>query len=126
MITSLRCAVTTITAISDKRDKKNIEKLEIGLDFIRALEPCQWNYDIRADYGTERQDGSKMHKNKNHGLIAQDLAAVQEKFGIDLGLVMSDNPDRLETSEGKLLPVMINAIKELADRLEKLEGGKVA
>ena len=123
-ITSLRCAVTTITAISDRRDKKNIETLGIGLEFIRALNPCGWNYDIRSDYGDDKRDGSKMHKNRNYGFIAQDLQEVQERFGLDLGLVMDDNPDRLETSEGKLLPVMINAIKELADRLDKIEGVK--
>ena len=39
-VTTLRCQVTTITAISsDRRDKTEIEALTIGLEFIRKLKP---------------------------------------------------------------------------------------
>jgi len=33
----LRCAVTTITSLSDARDKKEVTELRTGLDFINAL-----------------------------------------------------------------------------------------
>ena len=125
-ITSLRCAVTTITALSDKRDKKNIEKLELGLDFIKDLNPCGWNYDRRDWYPEGKSDGSKMSEERNYGFIAQELKEVQDKYGINFGLIMEDNPDKLETSEGRLLPLVIKAIQELASRLEKLEGENVA
>ena len=36
-------------------------------------------------------------------------------------LVLDDNPDKLEASAGHLLPVMVQAIKELSAKVEELE-----
>ena len=36
-ISTLRCAVTSITSLSDERDKSDIKDLEYGLAFIDAL-----------------------------------------------------------------------------------------
>ncbi len=38
-ISSLRCQVTSITSLSDKRDKQNITKITEGIDFIKKLNP---------------------------------------------------------------------------------------
>jgi len=121
-VTSLRCAVTTITAISDMRDKKEISPLALGAEFIKKLKPIQYKKDYRNWYEDKKSDGSKMEEAISIGFLAQDLDALDEL--IDMQIVLKDNPDQLETCEGKLFPVIVNALKEIIDRLEKLEGVK--
>ena len=36
-ISSLRCNTTTITSLSDARDKKNIKELNLGIDFLMKI-----------------------------------------------------------------------------------------
>ena len=113
-ISAIRAQVTSITAISDKRDKSNICDLSVGLDFINDLKPVTFDWTMR--------DGSKKGK-KDVGFIAQDLDEVQQKYNIEenLQLVLKSNPDRLEATQGKLIPLLVNAIKELTARVEELE-----
>ena len=46
-IATLRCNVTSITALSDARDKKDVEDANIGLDFINDLRPVKFVWDTR-------------------------------------------------------------------------------
>jgi hypothetical protein len=112
-ITVLRCAVTTITAISDARDKTNILPIAAGLDFTNQLNPVSFDWNMR--------DGGKVGVSDT-GFIAQDLQAVQEKTGIEIpGLVYADNPEKLEAGYSKLLPVMVKAIQELSAKIDALQ-----
>jgi len=107
----LRCAQTTITAISDQRDKKNIVPLPIGLEFINELNPVEFDWNMR--------DGGKVDIHE-FGFIAQELKSAQEKLGIKVpNLVYEANPDKLEASYGTLLPVMVKAIQELKELCAK-------
>jgi len=124
LITHLRCQVQTITALSDRRDKKDIKDLPIGLDFITRLRPVRFTWAMR--------DGAK-EGIQEAGFIAQDLDEVQRDFGAEeyLDLVMHSNPEKLEASPGKLLPVLVKAIQELAEqnreyesRIRRLEKGR--
>lgn len=128
-VTTLRCAVTTITAISDMRDKEDIEDLTLGLDFINKLRPVQFHFDRRQDYLDEKdrndnkklklvkKDGSRKSKKLSAGFIAQELKEVQGW----LDLVLEDNPDKLETADGKILPVLVKAVQELSAKVAELE-----
>lgn len=120
-VTTLRCATTTITAISDIRDKTNIETLPVGLEFLKDLKPVRWNWKKRI----QTEDGQLVENSEvgaqDIGFIAQDLDATQEEHDAAwLGLVMKANPDRWEATPGKLLPVMVRAIQELAAENESL------
>jgi hypothetical protein len=57
------------------------------------------------------------------GFIAQELQAAQEAAGAAnyLGLVYDENPERLEASAGKLLPVLVKAIQELSAKVDSLQ-----
>jgi len=121
-ISALRCQIQTISGLSDRRDKKDIKDLDIGLDFINTLRPVKFTWNMR--------DGGKVGI-KEVGFIAQDLDESQNKFDAEeyLQLVLKDNPEKLEAAMGKLLPSMVNAIKELSaknealeDRIKSLEG----
>ena len=63
-ISSLRCQVQTISSLSDKRDKKDIEELPLGIDFINTLKPVKFTWNMR--------DGAKVGQ-QEAGFIAQDL-----------------------------------------------------
>ena len=104
-ITALRCAATTITSLSDARDKTNIEPIPAGLDFISELNPVKFTWATR--------DGGKIGIDE-FGFVAQDLQAVQKLTGIHYpNLVSETNPDKLEASYATLIPALVKAIQEL-------------
>ena len=104
-VSKLRAQVTSITALSDRRDKTDIITISEGLDFLKQLKPVSftWNTRDKAKVGI-----------KSAGFIAQDLLALQKKstIGDHLDLVSQDNPDKLEARYGNLLPVIVKAIQE--------------
>ena len=113
-ITTLRCKVTTITALSDRRDKKNIKYLPLGLDFLMKIKPRLFNWDRREWYEDGISDGSKMDKTPTAGFIAQELDSVQINTGAEwLNLVLKTNPERLEATPGNLFPIVVKAIQDL-------------
>ena len=112
-IATLRCQVTTITALSDQRDKKDIVDIPAGLAFVQALRPVAFLWNMR--------DGGKIDV-PEFGFIAQELQAAQETTGITVpNLVSLENPDRLEASQSTLLPVLVKAIQELKAELDALK-----
>jgi hypothetical protein len=110
--TILRCAVTSITSLSDARDKTNIEESTYGLELVKSLKPVTFEWDTR--------DGVKKGV-KDLGFIAQDLKELDNEH---LGLVYSENPDKLEASYGRLIPVLVKAIQDLSAKVEALESKK--
>lgn len=121
-ITSLRCNVTSITSLSDRRDKKNITNLSLGLDFISKLIPRQFNWDKREWYDNSVSDNSKMEEKLTAGFIAQELEEIQHKENAEwLNLVFKNNPDKLEATYGNLLPIMVKAIQELKAENDNLK-----
>lgn len=116
--------VGTITDISDIRLKSNIEKNSLGLDFVKELNPVTYSITHKGE-------------NKHHGFIAQEVKDIFEKQNIEFhGWKKIDGYDNLiEGGEIEVLdyvqfiPVLVNAIKELANnntlleaRLQALEG----
>ena len=114
-ITTLRCAVTSITSLSDARDKKDVKELGVGLEFVKGLKPVEFVWDERAEEGK--------HNIKDFGFIAQDLKKSQEdaKLAETLKLVYEENPEKLEASYGKLIPILVKAIQDLTAKVELLE-----
>jgi len=113
-ITTIRANVGTISALSDCRDKTNITGIPIGLNFIKEVNPVKFTWD--------RRDGTKTGVNE-FGFIAQELDALQTKYNVQdtLDLVLKDNPDSLEATPGKLLPVLVKAIQDLSLEIDVLK-----
>ena len=113
-IASLRCNVQTISSLSDARDKTDIVDIPTGLDFLNDLRPVKFKWQTRDGNG---KDGSI-----SAGFLAQDLQKTQKESSAEfLNLVMDNNPDRLETKEGQLIPVLVKAIQELSEKNDALE-----
>jgi len=114
-VTNLRCNDTTISSLSDIRDKTNVKNLPFGLDFINKLRPVQFDWAAR--------DGSRKGK-KDFGFIAQELDEVETHFNTQpyTRLVHKENPEMWEADPMKTYPILIKAVQELSARLEKLEG----
>jgi hypothetical protein len=120
-IKTIRSAVTSITSLSDARDKKNIQDLSLGLNFIQTLKPRSFQWDKREWYTGNTSDGSKLAKTATAGFIAQELDESQQKFNADwLNLVYKSNPAKLEANYGNLIPVLVKSIQELLEEQTKL------
>lgn len=123
-ITALRCQVTSITSLSDQRDKKDIEKLEVGLDFVNKLKPVSFKWNMRPKLDDE---GNVVASGKVNvpdiGFIAQDLVKAEDDLGLAdyLQLSYRDNPEALEVSQGRLIPILVKAIQDLSAKIELLE-----
>jgi len=115
-ITNLRCNDQTISALSDGRDKIEVEDLPLGMEFLKTLRPVKFKWETR--------EGSTKDGTYEAGFIAQELLAATEEAGVKdyLPLVYESNPDRLEAAYAKLLPVVVQALKDIDARLAALEG----
>jgi len=118
-VATLRCAVTSITSLSDERDKSEIKDLEYGLAFIDALQPREFVWDNRPETDKDGEEFYSANKGKkDFGFIAQE---VRELDNDTLRLVYTENEDKLELSYGKLVPILVKAIQELKEEVELLK-----
>ena len=109
-IDNLRCQDTTISAVSDRRDKTDIIDIPTGLEFITAVRPVSFVWNMR--------DGGIVGV-QAFGFIAQELLEAQTTVGITVPkLVTTTNPDKYEVAPAALLPVMVKAIQELKAELK--------
>lgn len=101
------------TVTSDARDKLVYGCVPHGLDFVASLYPVQ--YQFRTARGENTPTGRL-----KYGFLAQEIRALE-----DVGVVVDDeDPDNLKYNESSLVPILVNAIKELKARVEALEGRK--
>lgn len=94
-------ATGDITAYSDARLKTDIETITGALDCVRKL---------RGVTFSRRETG-----NRGVGLIAQELASIVPEA------VMTHEDGLLSVAYGNLVGVLIEAVKDLADKVERLE-----
>jgi hypothetical protein len=113
-ITTLRCQVTSITSLSDARDKTDVESIPVGLDFVNKLNPVTFTWNMR--------DGGKVGV-KDTGFIAQELMATEDEAELAeyLQLTYRDNPEKLEATQGRLIPILVKAVQELSAKVAELE-----
>jgi hypothetical protein len=123
---------------SDARDKVDVRNTKLGLDFIMSLRPVDYKYNYRDSYrvinadGTETylpNDGSKTHKDFNHGFIAQEVQSLMSEKGFDFGGVNDQNKqggkDVLYLGYTEFIAPMVKAIQEqqtiIEDQKRRLE-----
>ena len=105
----------SFTTISDRRLKNNITDNFIGLNFIKAIRPVQ--YELKAQKGIVYD-----------GFVAQEIDSIMQKQGIKNFSGLS-RPQNAENTEGGYYNVsystfvvpLVNAVKELDALSEKLK-----
>ena len=113
-VATLRCNVSTISSLSDERDKTAIEDLPYGLDFINDMRPVKFTWN--------RRDGSYGAK-PDVGFIAQELREVEMDHGSGsrTRLVNDNNPNKLEADYVRSYPILVKAVQELSAKCDALE-----
>jgi hypothetical protein len=100
--------------VSDARDKTNIADLSVGLAFVNQLQPRTFEWDIRK---SEVDKGKKAS-----GFIAQEVLAVMEsENAMYTQLVSAADEEQYTVAQTNLIPILVNAIKELSARVAALE-----
>ncbi|MCD4793265.1 MAG: tail fiber domain-containing protein [Bacteroidales bacterium] len=94
--------------ISDKKWKKNISKIESGLDIVNKLNPVSYNWKL------EEYPEMNFTKEKQIGFIAQELELIIPE------LVKTDTEGNKAISYSKLTPILVKAIQEQQKQIEEL------
>ena len=148
-ITDLRCQDTSISSVSDSRDKTQIEALSIGLDFVNAIEPKAFYKNNRGLYYTAQyephelvdddslvqsytfdQEGyeaaTQKFDKREFGFIAQDVAAQLPTEYSDARVSFNEddavhgfNVQRF--TMGDMTPILWKALRELSDKHDQLQ-----
>lgn len=109
---------TTLTASYDERFKKNIQPLTGMLDKLSRIRGIrfEWNETIN-----NARDGYELGK-PTLGLIAQE---VEQEFPelVSQWRLNDEVPDAKSLSYDRLIPVLVEAIKELNTKLDALSAG---
>ncbi len=132
-ISSLFCADTSISS-SDSRDKTDVTSFNVGLAWIEALRPVTYRWDRRTWYGTDAEpfgtpDGSKKRQKLHIGFLAQEALEVEKANGYgssnDNSLIVNLTDDGMSygMKYERLVPILVNAIKELSVKVTALEAG---
>jgi hypothetical protein len=99
------------TVTSDLRDKTNFGTVPHGLDFVNQLEP------VSFQFKKSREDDTP-HGDVRYGFKAQDILALE---GDNPVIIDDEQPDHLKYKGEHLVPVLVNAIKELKAQNEDLK-----
>ncbi len=100
-VTGTLTATTEVTVSSDVRFKSNIKTIDSALDKVKAMRGVYFDKNDK----------------RSVGVIAQEMQEVMPE-----AVVTDDTEDKyLSVAYGNLVGVLIEAVKELSDKVEKLE-----
>ena len=98
---------SSIQQRSDKRMKEHIEPTKLGLDFIKQLKPVDYKF--------------KGQKEQKHGLIAQDIVALDTEFGGVTNNQQYGGSDVYNVAYTELIAPLIKSVQELSQEVEELK-----
>lgn len=112
------------TVVSDSRDKTDVVDAPYGLSFVQELRPVQYRWDRRSKYENNQPDGTHKEDKKQLGFLAQDVIALEKKYGgvaKDLLIGDDEHDETLKITETKIIPILVKAIQELSAKVAALE-----
>ena len=102
-----------MTVTSDQRDKIEDGVVSHGLDFVNQLKP-------KSFWFRKNRESDEKTGNKRYGFYAQDILALE---GADSVVIDSRDTDNLKFKGDQLIPILVNAIQELSEKVKALEIG---
>ena len=93
---------------SDITLKENIQSLNKGLDYIKKLNPVQYNY--KSTFSSDQS--------KQLGFIAQDVMVALEDLS---DAIVKDNGNYLSMAYQNLIPITVKAIQEQQTIIESIQ-----
>jgi len=118
------------TIASDKRDKTDVEPMDLGLEFINQLEPVTYRWDKRSKYNMDQSvspDGTHKEEQLEGGFLAQDVEVIENQYGYqqsdktNLITNLSDDGKMYGIKYSKLVPMLVKAVQELSAEVEQLK-----
>ena len=114
---------------SDRRQKKDIEDIEIGLNFINDLKPVKYKHKSPSEFPKEwtaydADDTSPMGGSDKYyyGFIAQDVKEAIDKYNADDYSAWGVNSDgRQRVSKESIIVTLVKAVQELSAQVEELK-----
>ena len=102
-------------AVSDVRDKADIQDLALGLEFLKEVKPRQFAWDMRHTGANKGE--------RTSGFVAQEVQKIVEKFdAVEYAkLVDTANENQWMLSQTQFVPILVKAIQELSAKVEALE-----
>jgi hypothetical protein len=114
VIARFQGAASSWSFVSDARDKKEIEDLTLGVEFINKLKPRKFKWDLRDSDVDKDKEAS--------GFVAQEIQQVLEETGINYsGIVDVNNPDQYTVAQANIVPMLVKAIQELSAEVKELK-----
>jgi hypothetical protein len=131
---------------SDARDKADIQDTNLGTQFVMALKPRMFRWDMREDYRppqpkppfTQQQwdawqeacklsnlthNGTHKRVRFHQGLVAQEVKQVMDQMGVDFGGYqdhsISGGDAILSIGYEELIPPLIKALQELRTEFDE-------
>ena len=111
------------TITSDNRWKSNIQKSNLGLDFIKQLNPVFYTRkDVETYEGKTNISETTTNPTTEYGFIAQELESTLNKFNAKgNGIISKDDAGMLGVRYNDLLAPMVKAIQEQQVMIEELK-----
>jgi len=108
---TVACIQIAWTAASDIRHKCVWGNVQHGKDFLKGVNPIKYSFkDIETGEVTDTR--------KRYGFSAQELLELE---GNDPIIVNATNPDSYGVNYDYMIPILVNAVKELDEENELLK-----
>jgi len=124
------------TVASDERDKTDFTALDLGLNFVNALEPLTYKWDKRSKYGDkdatdydlndQTPDGTHKEDWLDIGFKAQAVLALEEAAGYkiadkkNLTVSLTEDEKSYGLQYSKFVPILVKALQEADDKIDAL------
>lgn len=123
------CVWVAWTNVSDCRDKTNIQPLtNLGLNFIRKLNPVKYRWDNRQNYVDECgfeygiKDGTLKQDKTHYGFLAQEVDFAARTAGEKFDGVFHDTfRDSYTLNHLEIIASLTKALQEINDDLDLIE-----
>jgi hypothetical protein len=100
------------TTVSDIRDKCIFGSVPHGRGFLEKLDPIEFAFKDRITNEITDPDGKR-----RYGFSAQEVLEAEGDHNV---VVSTEDPDKLQITNDYLIPILVNAVKELSAEVDEL------